>query len=138
MRNNGYQNYFQDEILAASPVKLVELLYRGGLDAIAAARRYVRLGDIRARSQAISKAMAIVTRLLLTLDHEQASDLSRNLAALYRYILKLLIQANTQQCEPPLAEAEHLLSTLLEAWVVCAREQDDAAANKLVATGEAH
>lgn len=138
MRNNGYQNYFQDEILAASPLKLVELLYRGGLEAIAAAKGYLRTGDIRARSRAITKAMAIVTKLSLSLNHEQGAELSRNLAELYGYILKLLMQANSQQCEPPLVEAERLLSTLLEGWAVCAQQQPDAAANKPAAAGDAH
>jgi len=123
MRNNGYQNYFEDAVLEANPLKLVELLYRGALDSIAAAKRYLRLGDIRARSRAISKAMAIVTELSLSLDHKDGGEVSRNLAELYGYIEKLLIQSNVAQCEPPLAEAERLLSTLLEGWTRCAQGQ---------------
>jgi len=127
MRNNAYQNYFQNEVLAANPLKLIELLYRGALEAIASAKRHLRSGDIRARSNAINKAMAIVTELSLSLNQEQGGELSRNLARLYGYIEKLLIQANTQQCEPPLAEAERLLSTLLEGWTACKVRQPDPA-----------
>ena len=58
MRSNGYQNYFDDEVLTANPLQLVQLLYRGALDSIVSARRYLRVGDIRARSRAISRAMA--------------------------------------------------------------------------------
>jgi len=123
MRTNGYQNYFKDEVLSASPVKLVELLCRGALEAIVSAKRYLRLGDIGARSRAITKAMAIITHLSLSLDYEQGGELSRNLARLYGYIERLLIQANSQQCEPPLAEAEQLVATLLEAWTTLAHKQ---------------
>jgi flagellar protein FliS len=123
MRNNGYQNYFEDEVLEANPLKLVELLYRGALDSIAAAKRYLRSGDIRSRSRAISKAMAIVTELALSLNHKDGGEVSRNLAELYGYIEKVLIQANIEQCEPPLTEAERLLSTLLEGWSRCAQGQ---------------
>src|SRR5579864_9343279 len=119
MRTHGYQNYFDDEVLSANPLKLVLLLYRGALDSIAAARRHVRGGDIRARSQAITKAMLIVTELALSLNRQEAGELSRSLAELYDYVQKLLIQANAQQSEPPLMEAETLLSTLLEAWTQC-------------------
>ena len=56
--SNKYPTYFEDEVLNATPLKFVQLLYRGALDSIASARRYLRLGDIRARSLAISKAMA--------------------------------------------------------------------------------
>jgi flagellar protein FliS len=121
MGNNGYQNYF--EVAEANPLKLVELLYRGALDSIAAARRYLRLGDIRARSRAISKAMAIVTELSLSLNHRDGGEVGRNLAELYGYIERLLIQSNVEQCEPPLVEAERLLSTLLEGWTLCAQGQ---------------
>ena len=65
--------------------------------------------------------MAIVTELSFSLNHETGGEVSRNLAELYGYIEKLLIQANFEQCEPPLAEAERLLSTLLEGWIHCAQ-----------------
>jgi flagellar protein FliS len=86
------------------------------LDSITSARRYLKLGDIRARSRAISKAMAIVTELSLSLNHPAGGDVSKNLDELYGYVQTLLIQANVEQSDPPLAEVERLLSTLMEAW----------------------
>ena len=119
MRTNSYQKDLDHEILTANPVQLVQLLYRGALDSIAAARHFLNSGDIRARSRAISKAMAIVTELSLSLDHTAGGELSRNLADLYSYAQKLLMQANREQTEAPLAEAERLLTKLLEAWQSC-------------------
>jgi flagellar protein FliS len=119
MRNHGYQNYFDNEVLSASPLKLIQMLYGAALDSIAAARRYLRLGDIRSRSRAITKAMRIVTELSRCLNHDVGGDLSRNLARLYGRVLRLLIEANTKQIDPPLAEAQSLLSTLGEAWTAC-------------------
>ena len=123
MRTHGYQSYYEDELLDASPLKLVLMLYRGALDAIASARRHLRQGDIRARSRAISKSMAIVTKLSLSLDARIGGDLSSNLAALYGYVIRLLMQANFEQREKPLEEAEQLLSTLLEGWTDCLAEE---------------
>jgi flagellar secretion chaperone FliS len=123
MRTKGYQRYFENELQETSPLRLVLMLYRGALDAIACARRHLRAGDIRARSQAISKAMAIVTELSLSLEKERGGELSRNLAALYAYAEKLLIQANFEQREKPLEEVEGLLSTLLEGWTACVPEE---------------
>jgi len=120
MRNHGYQSYFDNEVLAATPLQLVQMLYGAALDSIAAARRYLRLGDIRARSRAISKALRIVTELSACLRPEAGGELSRNLAGVYGYVLRLLIEANIKQIEPPLMEAEGLLSTLAEAWKLCA------------------
>ena len=116
MRTNGYQSYVDEEVLAANPRKLVLLLYSAALDSIASARRYLRLGDIRARSRAINKAMRIVTELSLSLSGSQHPELTGSLAELYAYVETLLIRANTGQCDPPLAEAERLLGTLASAW----------------------
>ena len=120
MRNHGYQSYFDDEVLAASPAKLIDLLYSAALDSIAAARRHIRNRDIRARTRSINKTIRIVGELSQCLNHDAGGDLSRNLAGLYAYVGRLLIAANTKQIEAPLAEAEALLSTLAEAWRVCA------------------
>ena len=119
MRNKRYQESLDDDILTADPMRLIQMLYRGAVDSITTARRYLKLGDIRARSRSVSKAMAIVTELSLSLNHATGGDLSKNLAELYAYTEKLLIQANREQSDPPLAEAERLLSTLLEAWESC-------------------
>jgi len=125
--SKGYQNYFDQEVLTANPVRLVELLYRGALDSIASARRHLKAEDIRARSRAISQAMDIVTELSLSLNREEGGELSRNLAELYGYTVSLLIEANSRQADPPLAEAEQLLSTLAEAWEKCAEAANESA-----------
>jgi flagellar protein FliS len=130
MPNHRYQNHLEDEILTANPVHLIQLLYRGALDSITSARRYLKLGDIRARSRAISKAMAIVTELSLSLNHTTGGDVSKNLAELYAYAEKLLIQANQEQSDPPLAEAERLLSPLLQAWEICVVADKQAKVNE--------
>ncbi len=120
MRTSGYQTYLENEILSASPIRLIQILYTAALDSIASARRSLRAGDIRARSRAITKAMRIVTELSRSLNREAGGELSRNLANVYSYVLKLLIESNAKQTEKPLAEAEQLLSTLADAWVRCA------------------
>ena len=116
MRSKLYQSYLDEEVLSANPLKLVELLYRGALDSTVSARRFLSLGDIRARSRAINKAMEILAELACSLNHEAGGEVSRNLSELYAYMQTLLIEANTKQSDPPLAETERLLATLLEAW----------------------
>jgi len=119
MRNHGYQNYFDDEVLAANPLKLIQMLYGAALDSIAAARRHVRQKNISARTRSINKAIGLVTELSRCLNHEADILLCRNLAGLYGYVVRLLIDANVKQTESPLAEAEALLFPLAEAWTAC-------------------
>jgi flagellar protein FliS len=140
MRPKPYQNCVEEEVLAANPLKLVELLYRGALDSIASARRYLSLGEIRARSRAINKTMEILAELARSLNHEAGGEVSRNLADLYAYMQTLLIEANTRQSDPPLAEAEKLLATLLEAWCSTANVAggDSSRQSGLVSNGADH
>jgi flagellar protein FliS len=108
--------YLEAEVLHADPLKLVQMLYRGAIDAVAAARRHVAEGNIRDRSRAITRAMEIVNQLMFSLDHTAGGEISRNLGGLYAYIQSRLLEANSRQNETPLAEVEELLSTLLEGW----------------------
>lgn len=116
MRKNPYEIYLENEILSASPIELIQLMYAAALDSIQAARGYARAGDIRAHSCAITKAMRVVTELSRCLNHRAGGDLSRNLANIYGYVLRLLVEAKAKHSEAPLGEALNLLSTLAEGW----------------------
>lgn len=108
--------YVEHEILQADPIRLVQLLYRGALEAVGKARVHLGQGNIKERSQQITKAADILNELTLSLDRERGGEIAANLAELYDYLQRRLQDANFRQAEDPLIEAERLLSTLLEAW----------------------
>jgi flagellar protein FliS len=108
--------YLEDEILNADPVKLVQMLYSGALDATGAARQHLASGAIRQRSRQIMKAWEILFELRSSLDQQQGGEIGRWLTGLYAYMQGRLMEANTQQSDAPLAEVESLLSTLGDAW----------------------
>jgi flagellar protein FliS len=111
-----HDDYRQAELLTHDPLKQVQILYRAAIDSVVMARNHLREKNIRERSRSIMKAWSIVNELLHSLNHAVGGDLSRNLAALYTYMQARLLEANMQQSEPPLAEVQRLLSTLLEGW----------------------
>jgi flagellar protein FliS len=116
--NQGYSNfdrYLEAEIFSADPVKLVCMLYRGAIEATAAARRHLKAREIQQRSRQIMRASAILRELSHSLD-PQYKEISGPLSELYTYMQKCLLEANAKQIDPPLAEVEQLLSTLLEGW----------------------
>jgi flagellar protein FliS len=112
------QAYLETKVLSADPLELVAMLYDAALASVAAAREHLSRGEIRARSEAISKAISILTELATSLDHDAGGDLSRNLTELYSYIQRRLIEANLNQSDGPLAETQGLLLSLSEAWEV--------------------
>ncbi len=116
MSMNANDRYLEANVLSASPVELVRLLYRRALDAVAAARRHLQDGDIQARSREISRAMEIAIELAGSLNREKGGDVALRLASLYDYIGRRLLEANLHQDDTALAEVEALFATLAEAW----------------------
>jgi len=108
--------YLETEVLSASPVQLVEMLYRGAIESIDKAVSAIQSQDIAARNHSINRAHAIVNELAMSLDHTHGGDLSRQLAELYDYVQRKLGEANFSQQAAPLQEARGLLVSLLEAW----------------------
>ena len=116
MSIQAYKNQQDWDILGASPLELVRALYRGAIQAVRQARTCLANGQIRERSAAITKACSIVQELAISLDKEVGGEVAVSLAELYVYIHKRLGDANIEQSDVPLAEAEKLLTTLLDAW----------------------
>ena len=112
-----YDRYLETQVLSADPVQLVNMLYRGALEAVESARQHLATGLIIERSNQIMKAWDILNELSHSLNHAAAPDLSARLAGLYAHMQQRLIDANVQQADAPLAEVRALLSTLSEAWL---------------------
>ena len=89
--------YLENQVMTADPVELVRMLYRAAVDAVRDARRRLAAGEIAERSAAINRALAIVGELSGSLDHHSGGEISRNLHALYAYILQSLMRANILQ-----------------------------------------
>lgn len=116
MIRKTHDQYLAHEVMSADPVKLVRMLYRAAIDAVAGARASLRGGAIRERSSHVTKALKILHELLRSLDRENGGEIAASLARLYAYMTQRLIEANAQQKDEPLAEVERLLATLLEGW----------------------
>jgi flagellar protein FliS len=110
------QAYLETEIMQADPLELVRLLYKGAIEAVGKAREHVRSGQISERSRQVSRAIEILAELSHSLNLEQGGSVAQNLAQLYDYMVRRLVDANAQQVEAPLEEVERLLGTLHEAW----------------------
>ncbi len=122
LNSEYYRHSLESEVLSASPVELIRILYRAAIDSVVQARVYLRDGEIEGRSRSISKASAIITELATSLDTSAGGDVGRSLAELYDYLQRSLTEANLKQADEPLAECEILLSTLLDGWMQCSLE----------------
>ena len=128
MFNSAHDTYLESRVLSADPLELVRLLYQGAIDAVQDARHYLAEGKIRERSGSISKACAILTELMTTLDHERGGEIAGRLGSLYDYMQRRLLEANFQQIDAPLGEVLGLLKTISEGWAGIAQAPEPVAA----------
>lgn len=104
-------------VVAASPHKLIVMLFDGALAALATAQQHMKTGDIAAKGLAISKAIEIIyCGLRASLDHNAGGEIAANLDALYEYMTNRLLAANLNNQPELIDEVQRLLQDLRSAW----------------------
>ena len=110
-------------VAAATPQKLVVMLYEGAIKAVLTAQAALARGDLAERGAAISKAISIIDEgLRAALDLEAGGEIAANLMALYEYVANRLLYANLKGHAQSLEEVVHLLTELKTAWETLERQ----------------
>ncbi|MEQ1667370.1 MAG: flagellar export chaperone FliS [Sulfuriferula sp.] len=105
-------------VLAASPHKLITMLFDGAKIAIDKAILHTQNKEIAAKGRAISHAISIVNDgLRASLNKEAGGEIAMSLDALYGYMVMRLIEANLHNDIAKLNEVNQLMSELRGAWV---------------------
>jgi len=116
-------------VISASPHRLILMLYEGAIAAIASAQQHLRLKNIAAKGEAISKAISIIDGgLKASLDLSVGGELAKNLSGLYAYMGRRLLHANLKNDPAALEEVRQLLQQLRGAWETLAATTAAAAA----------
>lgn len=104
-------------VVAASPHKLIVMLFEGAIVAINNAKTHMTAGQFEAKGKAITKAVLIVDEGMRgSLDKKAGGDIAANLDALYGYIIQCLMRANLRNDTALLDESLALLTDLKTAW----------------------
>lgn len=104
-------------VAAASPHKLIVMLFDGALIALANAQQQMRAGNIPEKGRSISKAIAIIENgLRASLDREAGGSIAASLDGLYEYMSNRLLEANLKNQPALLEEVYKLLADLKGAW----------------------
>ncbi|MEO6698941.1 MAG: flagellar export chaperone FliS [Paraperlucidibaca sp.] len=106
----------QTSVEAASPHRLIQLLYAGAIDRIARARGHMQRKDVADKGLCISRAIDIIDSLRASLDKRHGHLLADNLENLYDYMCRRLLQANNDNDPALLDEVGQLLGELKSAW----------------------
>lgn len=115
---NAYANVgLETGVIAASPHKLIIMLYEGAELAVRMAIKHMNEGDVAKKSAAIGKASSIILEgLRAALDPQQGGEISQQLDALYEYMNGRLMLGHLNNQTAPLEEVLGLLQELHGAW----------------------
>lgn len=101
---------------SGNPHQLVQLMLDGAVTRVAQAIGSLEAGDIPQKCELISKAINLVEGLRICLDEERGGDIAKNLAALYEYMARRLVTANSTNDAEILKEVASLLRELQTGW----------------------
>jgi flagellar protein FliS len=108
--------YRRLELGSSSREVVVLRLFEAALRHCRSAREHQREGRVRERSQAASKALAIVGELQRVLDFERGGEIARELDRLYLFVCDRLVDACLQGRAEAFDEALRVLEPLCEGW----------------------
>ncbi len=117
----GANAYLQTQVQSRSPVELVVMLYDGALKFLKLTVEAMERGDLVAKREAMSRAMAIFVHLQGTLNVDEGGPVAESLDSLYTYMTDRLTTANLQRERAPIDEVIQLLGDLREAWAQVAQ-----------------
>lgn len=122
---NAYQT---QQIMTASPARLVAMLFDKAISCLNEAIRAIEQNDVEARWRSNGRAMEIVNHLWATLDMEKGGEIAANLDQLYRFMLQRMPDTDLKNSPVPAREIISLLEPLRRSWHEVASRPADATA----------
>lgn len=108
--------YRNAHIETATPERLLVMLYDSALKYLNFALLAIEKKEREDIHRNLLKVQAILLELMSVLNLEVGGEMANQLYALYDYMYRQLIAANTQQEEAPIREVIELLTPLRSAW----------------------
>ncbi|WP_148229419.1 flagellar export chaperone FliS [Carnobacterium sp. 17-4] len=116
-QKNGSAIYKENQILNASPKKLIVLLYEGCIKNLKLAEIHITEKNIEKTNQVLIKAQDILAELMNTLDFEKGGEVAENLYRMYEYLTSELVKANISKNIEDVQRSRKLIEELRDTWI---------------------
>ncbi len=116
MDTEASQKYLAQQVMSASPAKLVAMLYERAIMLLHDAVGAIEAGDIERRWRANSKATEIICELWQALDMEAGGEIAENLNRLYGCMMMHLTMVDTENNAQAARDVIRLLEPLRRSW----------------------
>ena len=103
-------------VSSANGVQLIQMLFDGLLESLAATKGHIQNGAIVEKGKSIARASRIVIGLQGALDFERGGDLANNLNELYGYVTRRVLHVNARNDLDALEEIFGLMNEIRTAW----------------------
>jgi flagellar protein FliS len=118
----GSNTYHEQQILTASPSRLVVMLYAAAMTSLNKAIKAIEAGDVQGRWDANKHAVEVIEHLFTTLDIERGGDIAADLQRLFPFMIRHLIDVDLHNDPEPAREVIELLKPLHGSWVEIDRQ----------------
>ncbi|MBU3655438.1 MAG: flagellar export chaperone FliS [Alphaproteobacteria bacterium] len=125
------QAYSNQQILSASPARIVYLLYDRAIFWLKDAIIAIEANEIERRWKACCKARDIIEHFLTTLNHEEGGQISANLEKIFTCCLHRLPDVDIKNDPKAAQDVINLLEPLRDSWREVAAKMDQADSEKL-------
>jgi flagellar secretion chaperone FliS len=115
--------YLTQEVMTASPAKLVSMLYDKIVLSLKEAIAAIEAGDIEGRWRANARAMEIITHMWSTLDVDKGGEIAQNLESLFSFMLTRLPEVDIRNDPEPARAVIGLVEPLRDAWRELAKRE---------------
>ena len=116
----GYENikksYLKNQVMSASPNKLIEMLYQGAIKSVKIAGIAIENDNPKKAHKELVRAQDILMELKGSLNTEVGGDVPENLESLYEFMYQQLVKANMNKDQTLLPPVVKMLTELLDAW----------------------
>ena len=109
-------------VAASDPHRLILMLLDGAVERIVTARGCMQRKETAEKARLINRAVSIIGELRNSLDLRSGGQIAANLAELYEYMCRRLLQATTENRAEMLDEVSTLLHEIRAAWLAIAPE----------------
>uniref|UniRef100_A0A832LUB2 Flagellar export chaperone FliS n=1 Tax=Caldimicrobium thiodismutans TaxID=1653476 RepID=A0A832LUB2_9BACT len=119
---NPQHHYMEREVLQASPLDQIILLYNRAINSLKMVERSISENkptpeSIKSRAENLSRVIDILTYLTAILDEEKGKEIAKNLKEIYTILIEELIKVNFTMDKKVVNDAIDILENLKRAWI---------------------
>lgn len=118
MNARAGDQYLRNAVLTASPEQLQLMLYDGAIRFTTQAREALAAKDIEQTHNLLTRAQRILIEMQNGLRPEVAPEICQQMASLYNFVYRRLVEANVNKDLQALEEAVEILRHMRETWVL--------------------